>query len=162
MYPRSWREYLLWTGKKDNPKTPMHWIAVFLLFSFETCRRCSCWFIFAQVGNSNKTKLGKQVRHMYQWTPDLSILVKRFNIFFCVIRIFYRSQKIRCSQRWNFVTFPKREGVFSFNSQTFSNKTFLSKSFPGNNSFCKVNSPVHLKRVWFGLLVSFSILSDTI
>ena len=51
----------------------------------------------------------------------------------------------------------------SFNSQTFSNRTFLSKRFPGNNSFSKVNSPVKLKRVWFGpYKQSFSLLSDMI
>ena len=61
------------------------------------------------------------------------------------------------------VTFPNlREGVFSFNSQTFSSKTFLSKRFSGNNSFFKVNSPVNLKRVWFGPIKSFSLLSDMI
>ena len=54
------------------------------------------------------------------------------------------------------VTFPKvREGVLSFNSQIVLGKTFLSKRFFGNNSFFKVNSPVHLKRVWFGLMESF-------
>ena len=51
------------------------------------------------------------------------------------------------------VTFPNhREGVSSFNSQTFSNKTFLSKRFFGIQSLFKVNSPVNLKRVWFGPL----------
>ena len=56
-----------------------------------------------------------------------------------------------------FVTFPNhREGVSSINSQTFSNKTFLSKRFrywvffPFKQSDC-----VLLNRVWFGLLVSF-------
>ena len=49
------------------------------------------------------------------------------------------------------VTFPNlREGVLSVNSQIVSLRTFLSKRFPGNNSFCKVNSPVNLNRVWFG------------
>ena len=43
----------------------------------------------------------------------------------------------------------------SFNSQTFSNRTFLSKRFSGNNSFCKVNSPSDNSCVWFGLLRSF-------
>ena len=44
---------------------------------------------------------------------------------------------------------------FPFNSQIVLGKTFLSKRFFGNNSFFKVNSPVHLKRVWFGLMESF-------
>ena len=57
---------------------------------------------------------------------------------------------------YNGVTFPNlREGVLSFNLQTFSSKTFLSKRFSGNKSFFKVNSPLILKCVWFGLLVSF-------
>ena len=61
------------------------------------------------------------------------------------------------------VTFPKvREGVLSFNSQIVLAITFLSKRFFGNNSFFKVNSPVNLKRVWFGPLKSFSLLSDMI
>ena len=61
------------------------------------------------------------------------------------------------------VTFPNQGKVFlSFNSQTFSNRTFLSKRFSGNNSFCKVKSPVILKRVWFGPFKSFSLLSDMI
>ena len=45
-----------------------------------------------------------------------------------------------------------REGVSSFNFQTFSKKTFLSKKVFGNNFFFKVISPLILKRVWFGLL----------
>ena len=53
------------------------------------------------------------------------------------------------------VTFPRLGKVFPFNSQTFSNETFLSKRFSGNKSFFKVNSPLILKCVWFGLLVSF-------
>ena len=61
------------------------------------------------------------------------------------------------------VTFPKvREGVLSFNSQIVLAITFLSKRFFGNNSFFKVNSPVNLKRVWFGPLKSFSLLADMI
>ena len=54
------------------------------------------------------------------------------------------------------VTFPNQGKVFlSFNLQTFSNRTFLSKRFSGNNSFCKVNSPSDNSCVWFGLLRSF-------
>ena len=61
------------------------------------------------------------------------------------------------------VTFPKvREGVLSFNSQIVLAITFLSKRFFGNNSFFKVNSPVNLKRVWFGPLKSFPLLADMI
>ena len=61
------------------------------------------------------------------------------------------------------VTFPKvREGVFSINSQIVLPRTFLSKGFLGNNSFFKVNSPVNLKRVWFGPLKSFPLLADMI
>ena len=37
------------------------------------------------------------------------------------------------------VTFPKREGVLPINSQTFSNKSFLSKRFFGSNAFSQVN-----------------------
>ena len=54
-------------------------------------------------------------------------------------------------ERWIRVSPSSRLGrCFSFNSQTFSSKAFLSKRFPGNNSFFKVNSPVNLERVWFG------------
>ena len=61
------------------------------------------------------------------------------------------------------VTFPKvREGVFSINSQIVLAKSFLSKRFLGIPMFFKVNSPVHLKRVWFGPLKSFSFLADMI
>ena len=61
------------------------------------------------------------------------------------------------------VTFPYlREGVLSVNSQIVFLKTFLSKRSFGNNSFCKVNSQVNLRRVWFGPFKSFSLLSDMI
>ena len=63
----------------------------------------------------------------------------------------------------DFVTFPNlREGVLSVNSQIGLAITFLSKRFFGNNSFFKVNSPVNLKRVWFGPLKSFPLLADMI
>ena len=55
-----------------------------------------------------------------------------------------------------------QEGVLSFNSQTFSSRTFLSKRFPGNESFCKVNSPSNNSCVWFGLLRSIGSFSDMI